>query len=335
MQSLVAVALGTLFPELCDEWHSLKQNLHEYFTWERTEKESDVVRDLANKEAPLQHALREAVVGHVINIFPYVHCQYIDQMQPFTRYSSLDRDGLSSTLGEGMESADLLYGFHLATHLFFQLLASIQVRLADIRALFPEFESVLEKHVKEVRFSGIPSKDQDFKALKLGMVSLSHLSENKHMRPAHRSELIQALVVKQDFQGAFQVSQRYSGFFGRWNLNSWFRSDPKGAELFRRKMQEAAARLSDSQFLQNLENTNEEDLQSAAQTAKTLALAALLSSTDRVVKKLTNTVLVMLRAHDVRQVQCQVEREESKVLAIALVEFIREVNNKSAGGKNS
>ena len=75
MQSLVDVALGTLFPELCDEWHSIKQNLHEYFTWERTEKERDIVRGLENMETPLQHALRDVVVGHVINIFPYVHCQ--------------------------------------------------------------------------------------------------------------------------------------------------------------------------------------------------------------------------------------------------------------------
>ena len=165
------------------------------------------------------------------------------------------------------------------------------------------------------------------------MTSLSHLSENKRLRPEHRSELIQALVVKRDFQGAFQVIQKPSGFFAR--VQSWIWSDPKGAESFRSKMQEAAARLPDSQFLQDLENINEVDLQSAAQTAKTLALAALLSSIDGVVKKLTNSVIVMLRVHNERQVQRQVEREESKVLAIALVSFIHEINNKSAGGKNS
>ena len=168
------------------------------------------------------------------------------------------------------------------------------------------------------------------------MISLSHLhSENKRMRPGHRSELIRALVVEQDFQGAFQVSQRSSGFFTRWNWNSWFRSDSKGAESFRSDMQKAAARVSDSQFLQDLENTNEEDLQSAVQAAKTRALEVLLSSTDGVVKKLTNAVVVMLRGYGEREVRRQVEREESKVLAIALVDFIREINNKSAGGKNS
>ena len=100
-------------------------------------------------------------------------------------------------------------------------------------------------------------------------------------------------------------------------------------------MQKAAARVSDSQFLQDLENTNEEDLQSAVQAAKTRALEVLLSSTDGVVKKLTNAVVVMLRGYGEREVRRQVEREESKVLAIALVDFIREINNKSAGGKNS
>lgn len=121
MQSLVDVALGTLFPEQCAEWLSLKQCIHHNFMRERTEKESAVARDIAKMEVPLQHALREEVVGHVISIFPYVHCRYLDQMQAFTRYSSLDRGSLSPTLGGGTECADLLRvcAFHLVAHLFF------------------------------------------------------------------------------------------------------------------------------------------------------------------------------------------------------------------------
>jgi hypothetical protein len=42
--------------------------------------ESAVARDIANMEARLQHVLREEVVDHVISIFPYVLCQYLDQL---------------------------------------------------------------------------------------------------------------------------------------------------------------------------------------------------------------------------------------------------------------
>lgn len=77
MQSLVDVALGTLFPKQCDEWISLKQIIHENFMQDRTEQESVVDRDIANMEAPLQHVLHEEVAGHVIRVFPYVHCQHL------------------------------------------------------------------------------------------------------------------------------------------------------------------------------------------------------------------------------------------------------------------
>jgi hypothetical protein len=229
-----------------------------------------------------------------------------------------------------MESADLLCGFYHASHLF--LTASI--RLADIRAVYPDFESVFAKHVKDARFNGIPSRSRQFKALKLGMISLWRLqSENRRMRREARSELIQALVVEKDFQGAFQVIQRSSSIFTR--VYSLFRSDPSGAELFKIEMQKHATTVSDSQFLQMLEKTNEEDLRSAAQTAKSLALTELLSAIDGVVEKVAKAVLIMQQGHCERRIRHQVETEEREVLAVALVEFIREINKKSAGGENS
>jgi hypothetical protein len=108
-------------------------------------------------------------------------------------------------------------------------------------------------------------------------------NENKRMRPEARSALIQALVVEHDFQGAFQVIQKSSRIFSLAGC-SLIRSDPRGAESFKIEMQRTAAPVSDSHFLQMLENTNEEDLRSAAQTAKALALTELSSSIDGVVK---------------------------------------------------
>ena len=82
MQNLVEVALGDLFPGQCEEWLSIKQDIHEAFLREQKERKSAVARDLADAEDSLQHALREEVVNRAISIFPYVRFQVcIDQMQ--------------------------------------------------------------------------------------------------------------------------------------------------------------------------------------------------------------------------------------------------------------
>jgi len=72
VQTLVDVALGGLFPEVCNEWTSLTQYLRDVFSREWSNKKSAIVRDLANTEASLQRALREEVLNYVIGFFPYV-----------------------------------------------------------------------------------------------------------------------------------------------------------------------------------------------------------------------------------------------------------------------
>ena len=209
------------------------------------------------------------------------------------------------------------------------LLGSIQ--LSDIRTL-------LKKHVKDAKFGFIPSKGPDFKNLKLGVVSLWNLP-NKHklMNPETRSKVIQAFVVEHDFERAFQVIQKsksYARFVPTFLTSFW--SDPAGGvQTFQHKMKEISGKLSDSEFLQQLEKTNDEDLRSAAQTAKALAQTELLSSIDGVVEKLTRAALGMKRELCRKEAQVQVEKEEREVLNSALPEFIREINKKSNVGQNS
>jgi hypothetical protein len=81
VDNLVDVALGDLFPEQCEEWFSLKQDIHNFFLREQTERGSAVARAIDDTKVRLQHALRKGVVGHVINIFPYVLFQYLDHTQ--------------------------------------------------------------------------------------------------------------------------------------------------------------------------------------------------------------------------------------------------------------
>ena len=100
-------------------------------------------------------------------------------------------------------------------------------------------------------------------------------------------------------------------------------------------MKRTAAQIPDSQFLRDLESTNDEDLQSAAQRAKVLAQRELSFSINEVVRTMTLNVLAMQQDLCGRHVLLQVDNEEREILKAALVEFIREINNKSAKGQRS
>ncbi len=210
------------------------------------------------------------------------------------------------------------------------------VKLSDIRALYPGFESTFEKHVKDARFDGVPRKGRDFRALKLGVISLCHLlDQNKRLRPETRSALFQALVIDHSFQQAFKLLPKRSNLFTRWISSFW--GDQRGEESFQTEMKKTARQVPDSQFLQQLEtrSTNDEDLRYAVQIAKTLVQAELSSSIDAVVKKMTHAVLEMQLVTCGRSVQLRVENEEREVSNNALVEFIREINKKSVGPQHS
>ena len=72
VQTLVNVAFWDLFPELCEEWRALKQDIRVIFSRERARRECAVAQDINNTEGPLRRALREEVVNYVIKLFPYV-----------------------------------------------------------------------------------------------------------------------------------------------------------------------------------------------------------------------------------------------------------------------
>ncbi|KAI9443938.1 hypothetical protein H4582DRAFT_1807523, partial [Lactarius indigo] len=299
VQTLVDVALGSHYPEQYNEWLARSQYNRDVFLREKTKRKSAIARDVINNEDSLQRALREEVVDHVINLFPYVVLNWRDP-----------RTGSDSPL-----LLDL-------------------VRLSDIRAQYPTFESIYEKRINDTRFDGVPSKGRDFKALKLGVLCLWRLqNENKHMHPDTRSALIQALVVENNFQKAFQLFRRRYSTFARTFASFWFGSSE--GEAFKNQMKHYAAQVSDSQFMQLLQRADDEALRSTVQQAKALAQTELSSSINTVLKTMTRDVLTMQQDLYGREVQLQLENEERETLKGALVEFIRGINKKSAEGKNS
>lgn len=96
VQTLVSVALGDLFPELCREWRSKKQDIRDIFFREKSSRKSAVVQDVAKTEGSLRRVLREEIVAHVISLFPYCFLTSIKDTALIWYYRSLDREGLSS-----------------------------------------------------------------------------------------------------------------------------------------------------------------------------------------------------------------------------------------------
>jgi hypothetical protein len=208
------------------------------------------------------------------------------------------------------------------------------MRLSNIRALYPAFENIFERHVKDAKFDGVPMKGRSFRYLKLGVISLIKiLDEHQRLRRETRSALFQALVVDHDFQQALSLLPKKSNIITRWISSFW--SDAGEDESFKYEMKRTAAQVPDSQFLLDLERFDDEDLQSAAQKARALAKRELSSSIDAVVTTMTNDVLAMQQDLCGRQAQLLVEKEEREVLKIQLVEFIREINMMLAKSKNS
>ncbi|KAF8267054.1 hypothetical protein EI94DRAFT_1830340 [Lactarius quietus] len=299
LQTLVREALEDLFPKQCKDWHVRKQHIREIFMQERREKSSAVARDLADTEGSLQHALREKVVDHVVGIYP-----------------SLDRGCLSSGVG-GMESS---------------------MRPSDIRTLYPTIEDIIERHIEDTIFDYVPTMCSDFKVLKFGVIALSQLlGENKHLRREARSLLFQAFVVEHDFKKALEILPKGSNFPTRWKSSFWsdLRDGAFNEESFKKEMRKTVALVSDSQFLQQIWSTNDEDLRSVVQTANALAQTELSSSIDAVAKKMTQAAMATQQDMYGRDMQLQVENEERELLNVALGDFIREINKTSSGQQHS
>jgi hypothetical protein len=212
------------------------------------------------------------------------------------------------------------------------------MRLSDIRRLYPTIENIIESNIEDAIVDYIPTRCWDFKVLKFGVIALSQLlGENKHLHREARSALFQAFVVEHNFQKALEILPIGSHFPTRWTSSFW--SDLRAGEFnegsFNKEMRKTVALVSDSQFLQQLESTNDEDMRSVVQIANALAQTELSSSIDVVTTKMTHAAMATQQDVYGRDMQLQVENEETEVLNIALVEFIREINKTSTGRQNS
>ena len=213
-------------------------------------------------------------------------------------------------------------------------------RFSNIRALYPPIEKFIEEHIQDAIFDYVPTMCWDFKVLKFGVISLSQLlDENKHLSQETRSKLFQTFVAEPNFRQAFELLPKEFNLPTHW-VSSFWSEEEFNEESFKKEMRKTAALVSDSQFLQNIESTDDEDLLSVVQISKALAQTELSSSIEAVVEKMTHGLLEINFRKNMaevcrREVLRQVWNEEKDVLKSALVKFIREINKKSVGRQHS
>ncbi|KAF8262188.1 hypothetical protein EI94DRAFT_720874 [Lactarius quietus] len=311
---LVESAFWKLFPAQCEMWKSTKKNVCEKFKKEANERAETACKDLANREDSLQRALRESVVDTVMKLFP-----------------SIGRDSLASRLRPDGDS-DLA---HETTD---------QVLVDDLRLLYPGFDSIYRKHTHN-KFDNV--KANDFKALKERLLLLRHLlGKNKDLGPEKRTELIRALLSEGNLHEAQKMlpnsdKKKETGIISAgWRIFKAIAGGQSSTEseedALKKEMRKIASALSDSEFLAGLKGSiDHEDINSAIDEAETLAHTFLSSSIDTTVKKMTHDVLYMQQDSCEKEIKKETQTKEARVLSDALVEFIRDLNAKSAGRRNS
>lgn len=187
-------------------------------------------------------------------------------------------------------------------------------------------------------------KGSDFKFLKERLMFVCHVSkEHQELSPGKRTELIKALFYEDDLHHAQQVIAKSdknkdpgkTSFASTFASILTWSSGPGTDESLRKEMKKIASGISDSKFLLEAAGIEDEDLKALTQEAVILAHIQLSSSIDSVMKKLTHAVLRMQQEECDKHIRHGIEAEQRKELANVLVNFIRDVNKGSAGGKTS
>lgn len=216
------------------------------------------------------------------------------------------------------------------------------VRVDDLRLVYPDFGGIYRRHLGS-KFESV--KGPDFKFLKERLLLVRHLlGKNRDLDPEKRTELIRALLSEDNLQEAQKMlsnpdKKKESGLIakGIWvfQLLGGQSGTVSGEEALKKEMKKIARAVSDSQFLLGLKSIEIDELQPAIQDAEALAHTSLSSAIDATVMPLTHSVLRMQQDSCKREIQKDVQMKEASALRNALVDFIRDLNAKSAGRKNS
>ena len=72
LQTLLDLSIADRFPEQCDEWLTVKKSISDSTSRELAKRQGVLFEEPASKEYEMQRVLCNAVVGDVMELFPYV-----------------------------------------------------------------------------------------------------------------------------------------------------------------------------------------------------------------------------------------------------------------------
>jgi hypothetical protein len=164
------------------------------------------------------------------------------------------------------------------------------------------------------------------------------LGKGQHLRSERRADLIQSLLDGNfnDAQQLLQDEKKSSTVFGLVVRGvSSLLTSPSSAQSLKSEMKVIAAHLSDSQFLLELKGIDDQQLLPMKQDIEALAHSLLSSIIDKTVGVMTHEVVAMQQEHCRRAIWDELKRDEMKLRNEVLVEFIRELNARSARPQDS
>lgn len=208
------------------------------------------------------------------------------------------------------------------------------MRLSDLKKSYPELQEIYRNHFQVARFDTVLRRDGDFGARKLRLVSVQHiLGKHPRLRRKKRAKLIQSLL-----RGDFNSAQRILEEQKRSSVVFSFVASAVGAcspppsddETLEGEMKSLSARLSDSQFLLEMKDVNDEVLRPMIREIEALSHSLLSPLIDTTVGAMTHAVMALQKDVFRRNIQHDIENDEMKRQNQGLAEFVRELNAQSA-----
>jgi len=169
---------------------------------------------------------------------------------------------------------------------------------------------------------------------------VQHLLENHpRLRPERRTQLVQSLL-RGDFDNAQSILQAQESKRLSFPLRlvtsplSVFLPSHNDGISLKREMKSLAARISDSQFLLEMKNVDDEVLRPVIQEIEILSHSLLSSIIDTTAGTMARVVVAMQHEVFRKNLQYEIESGEWRQQSEALVAFIRKLNTRSAGRRD-
>ena len=211
--------------------------------------------------------------------------------------------------------------------------------LADLELLCPGFQKIYDKHVRDARFHNLLKRHTWFETRKLRLISIQMLLTR--YQSLSREILIEVIrnILKGNFESAQQTllktdrgTRRYGSFSDTFGFLLSGSSRSRGDVSLKETMKILAARTPDSQFLLQIENLEDSDVdtQSLIREVQDFAHATLMSSIGATVETMTHALLAKQQEICKQSVQDEVNADEKRTLREARNEFIQMINLRSA-----